>query len=92
MTDVTQTVSDVTQTVPASTTSGDPSKQILIAHKQEIKFLIADGEIQCQVCGNNGDSDGLCDNFDDNGNVEICGPDHACFFVYEGKLICKQKF
>eukprot|EP00093_Oithona_nana_P011740 11740.XXX_82214_81708_1 [CDS] Oithona nana genome sequencing. len=35
--------------------------------------------VQCQVCG----QDGLCNGFEDNGQVKDCPVDHACFYVYE---------
>ena len=35
--------------------------------------------VNCQVCG----SDGLCNDFEDNGQVESCPTDHACYYVSE---------
>ena len=29
--------------------------------------------------------DGLCNGFEDNGQVKDCPVDHACFYVYESK-------
>ena len=41
----------------------------------------APSNVQCQVCG----QDGLCNGFEDNGEVEDCPVDHACFYVTESK-------
>ena len=43
--------------------------------------------MQCHVCG----QDGLCNGFEDNGQVKDCPVDHACFYVYESKYIIHQK-
>ena len=46
-------------------------------------YFTAPSAVQCQVCG----KDGLCNGFDDNGEVEDCPVDHACFYVTESKCL-----
>lgn len=75
-----------------STTSGDRkhiSNEINSKSKplKKCNTLTASLLVQCQVCG----QDGLCNGFEDNGQVEDCPIDHACFFVSESKkcFLCK---